>query len=54
MDAVEFAAGDRQVTAGFRAAGQGDGVVLLHQLLRVDAAGCADMGAVSTEPLAKA
>jgi hypothetical protein len=44
MDAVEVAAGDRQVARGFRAAGQCQRVILVQHLARVEVA--ADMDAV--------
>ncbi len=39
MDAVEFAAGDRQVAAMLGAAGQRDGFIFLEQFGGVDGAG---------------
>src|SRR5205085_4003263 len=46
MDAVEIAAGDREIAAGFGAASQRDRVILFEQLVRIDAATGADEGAV--------
>ncbi len=51
VDAVEVAAGDRQIAAGFGAAGQCDSVILVEQFARIDRAllslrGAADMDAV--------
>ncbi len=40
MNAVEVAAGDRQIAAGFGAAGQRHRVVLPVQLARIDRARC--------------
>src|SRR5262249_26503125 len=45
-NAGKLAAGDREIAAGFGAAGQRDGGIFLDQLLRIDAALGADKGTV--------